>query len=77
MKIRNLKRAIGVSNGKTLTVENDCGAAHIELEVSDTGKTTYRVETDGYLDRVFNTPEAALAFALRDLASTMAGSPNR
>ncbi len=77
MKIRNLKRAIGISNGKTLMIQNDCGSAYIEQEISDTGKTTYRVETDGYLDRVFNTPEAALAFALRDLASSMAGSLNR
>ena len=77
MKIRNLKRAIGVSNGKTLTVSNDCCSAYIEQEISAAGTVTFRVETDSYLDRVFKTPEAALTFALRDLATSMDGSPNR
>lgn len=78
MNKRILKRAIGVSYGKTLTVENDCGAAHIYLERDEaTRAVTYRVETDGFLDRVFDTPEKALAFALYDLATSMDGSPNR
>lgn len=75
---RTLKRALGVSNGKSLTLSNDCASNSITLERDEeTGKVEYSVAADYLPDETFPTLEKALAYALRDLAELMDGSPNR
>ena len=78
MNKRTLKRAIGVNNGKSLILQNDCASNAITLERDEeTGKVEYSVAADYLPDETFPTLEKALAYALRDLAELMDGSPDR
>lgn len=81
MNKRTLKRAIGVSNGKTLTIVNDCASASIELErvEFDGGRVSVRyfVTGDVGADKGFSSLERALSYAVKGLAEYMDGSLNR
>src|SRR5689334_6814217 len=78
LSLRTLKRAIGVSNGKSLILQNDCASVCIVLERDEeTGRVEYTVVGDLLRDKTFPKLEKALAYALCDLATLMDGSPNR
>ena len=83
MNKRTLKRAIGVSNGKSLTIANDCAKCVISLERDDPsflpgGRVRYHVSGDvPEREKTFDQLDKALAYALEGLALYMDGSPNR
>lgn len=83
MNKRTLKRAVGVSDGKTLTLANDCATVQITLESdhrdTPTGPayTLYYVNGDTDENKHFARLDLALSYAVAELAKYMDGSPNR
>lgn len=75
MNKRTLKRAIGVSDGKTVTIANECAIVEIQLQHMSTG-STYHVSGDAS-PRTFHDLGGALTYAVAQLALYMDGSPNR
>lgn len=82
MNKRTLKRAIGLSNGKSLLLANDCARVEITQELlrEDTASLResmrYTVAGDAD-DRSFTDLSKALDYAVTQLALYMDGSPNR
>lgn len=74
MNKRTLKRAMGVSDGKSLTIANDCAEVFILLE-NDGGGPRYHLSGDACGE--FTDLEKALSAAIKGLAKYMDGSPSR
>lgn len=82
MNKRTLKRAIGVSDGKSLTIANDCAEVMIHIERGETAPGNARETVAYYVDgdadaKRFDDLSKALAYAVAQLALYMDGSPNR